>query len=185
MPTTPAQRWDPCIELDITANRNRTIKCTGLNMKNGRCGWDIEDDARKRVLNLLDDMSMKLPRDTLKFLPQLAKASLCRMYHQNQADIKVEKWTAIINNIVPEDSNANRSRVDSAQPSPSSYKTRATDPSLNDLITKLNDLQLKYDQAMEKVKALDDQNKGLMEQFSEQGQRVEKLESLVVGLEEW
>src|SRR5947207_364684 len=147
MSETPVQRWNPYIDLDITTHRSKEIHCTGLNRHNARCGWTIEKDAREHVLRLLDDMSLKLPRDALKFLPQLAKESLCRQYHQGQADGKVEEWTAIINNIVP-DSRVNRLRADSAQPSQSLYNTRATDLNRRELVTEPIDLQLPYDKVV-------------------------------------
>ena len=181
MSQTPGQRWNPFVELDITTHRSKEIQCTGLNRYNARCGWTVEKDAREQILRLLDDMSVKLPRDTLNLLPQLAKASLCRKYHQGQADGKVEEWTAIINEIVPH-SGANRPRADSAQPSQPFYNTRATDSSSRNL-TELADLQFKYDKVVKDVNALHDQNKALEEKLMAECQRVQDLEARVAKLE--
>ena len=181
MSQTLAQRWNPYVELDITAHRSKEIHCTGLNLRNVRCGCTLQRDARQQVLRLLDDMSMRLPRDTLELLPQLAKVSLCE-YHWRQVDGKVEEWTAIINEIVP-DSGITKPRADSAQPSQSSYNTRATYSNGRDLVSELTDLQFKYDKVVEDVKALHDQNKELKEKLKEECRQVEELEARMVNLE--
>jgi chromosome segregation ATPase len=125
-------------------------------------------------------MSTQLPRDTLELLPQLAEASLCEEFHQDQADGKVEEWTAIINEIVP-GSGVNRPRADSAQPSQSQYHTRAR--SSKDLGTELTDLQSKYNKVVEDVKTLRDQNKELKEKLGEECRQVEELETRMAKLE--
>src|SRR5271169_2993440 len=81
--------WDPMAILEIINPDTRGFTCVGYAPSQGRrCRNPIAQCNKERVFAMLDtlELSSSSSRKVASMLPKIAALSLCRRYHQNQAD---------------------------------------------------------------------------------------------------
>lgn len=94
--------WDPYRVLDVDPNDSNST-CVGLAKSTGyRCRWHFDSEQfnasqRDNAVNRLESMSEMHPSDVTRAeLYSLARNTLCRDFHQWQADAKSTEWKAKI-----------------------------------------------------------------------------------------
>lgn len=94
--------WDPYRVLDVDPNDSNST-CVGLAKTTGyRCRWHFDSEQfnasqRDNAVNRLESMSERHPSEvTQAELYSLARNTLCRDFHQYQADAKSTEWKAKI-----------------------------------------------------------------------------------------
>ena len=90
--------WDPYVVLGVNPNDPRST-CVGFAFSTGkRCGWRFDSDQfdileRDNAVKSLISMSEMHPSEvTAATLCSLARATLCKKYHQQQANSKSTEW---------------------------------------------------------------------------------------------
>jgi hypothetical protein len=94
--------WDPVVTLGINNPDTKTFTCVGYApSKRRRCQNVIAGCNQTVVFAILHTLALLSPSSSKigQMLPEIASLSLCRRYHQNQADSVVAKWQANISSL--------------------------------------------------------------------------------------
>jgi hypothetical protein len=117
-----AKGWDPCATLGIINPDRGFYTCVGYApSKRRRCQNPIARENRDFVYALLELLALMSPNSSefADLLRQVAYRSLCRRYHQNQADSVVRQWEARISALrspLPRERQATGKRGQSERP---------------------------------------------------------------------
>jgi hypothetical protein len=91
--------WDPCAILEIVNPDRGCLTCVGYApSQHRRCRNLIAAGNQSCVYKMLDALANTPPesKSVESQLKQIAALSLCRRYHQNQADSVVDQWLSRI-----------------------------------------------------------------------------------------
>lgn len=107
--------WDPAAILGIINRDTRGFTCVGYAPSKGRrCQNPIAKCNRDRVFDMLDTLALSpsSSRKVASMLPKIAALSLCRRFHQDQADKVAEEWQARIASMKPRNARTRSWRVE-------------------------------------------------------------------------
>lgn len=94
--------WDPLVTLEINNPDTKTFTCVGYApTRRRRCQNPIAGCNQTAVFAILHSLALLSPSSGKigQVLPEIASLSLCRRYHQNQADSVVAKWQTKISSL--------------------------------------------------------------------------------------